>query len=67
MENVIKYVLQKYKKKGKNFDALVVLQPTSPLRKIETVIKAIQKFKKYRPDYLASVTKLSIIQIQDGI
>ena len=58
MELVIKYVLKVYKKKGKNFDALVILQPTSPLRKKETIINAIKKFKKYKPDYLVSVNKI---------
>ncbi len=62
MESVIKYTLLELKKIGKNFDAVVVLQPTSPLRKIRTVVQAINKFKKYKPDYLASVTSLKHTQ-----
>jgi len=58
MEEVIKYVIKQHKKRGENFDALVILQPTSPLRKIKTVIKAIKKFKRYKPDYLTSITKV---------
>tara|TARA_B100000427_G_scaffold253608_1_gene217031 strand:+ start:72 stop:743 length:672 start_codon:yes stop_codon:yes gene_type:complete len=62
MESVIKYTLLKFKKIGKNFDAIVVLQPTSPLRKIKTIINAIKKFKKYKPDYLASIKSLKHTQ-----
>ena len=58
MEKVIKHVLKKYKKNGKIFDAIAILQPTSPLRKKETIIKAVNKFIKYRPDYLTSISEI---------
>ena len=58
MSSVIKHTINYLKKKGENYDALVLLQPTSPLRKVSTVKKSILKFKKYSPDYLASVKKL---------
>jgi len=62
MESVIKHTLLQFKNKGKNFDAVVILQPTSPLRKITTVINAIKKFKKYKPNYLASIVNLKHTQ-----
>ena len=62
MESVIKYTLLELKKMGKSFDAIVVLQPTSPLRKVKTITDAIKKFKKYSPDYLASVKSLKHTQ-----
>ena len=58
MSSVIKHTINYLKKKGENYDALVLLQPTSPLRKVSTVKKSILKFKKYSPDYLESVKKL---------
>ena len=62
MESVIKHALLHFKNKGEKFDAIVILQPTSPLRKIKTVINAIKKFKKCKPDYLASVVNLKHTQ-----
>ncbi|MDC3089840.1 acylneuraminate cytidylyltransferase family protein [Candidatus Pelagibacter sp.] len=59
MENVIKHTLNEYKKNDENFDAIVILQPTSPLRKIKTIINAIKKFKKYKPNYLVSISKMN--------
>lgn len=56
MSSVIKHAIKYLKEDIKLYDAIVVLQPTSPLRKISTINKAILKFKKYSPDYLASVT-----------
>ena len=41
-----------------SYDFLIVLQPTSPFRRISTINKAISKFKKFYPDYLASVSFL---------
>ena len=63
MESVIKHTLLQFKNKGEKFDAIVILQPTSPLRKIKTVINAIKKFKKCKPDYLASVLNLKHTQV----
>lgn len=59
MSSVIKHVISEYKSKGLEFDAVVILQPTSPLRKVETIKKSILKFKKLRPNYLASISKLN--------
>ena len=58
MSEVISYTLKEFKTIGKKFDAVVILQPTSPLRKKKTVEEAIKIFKKCKPDYLASITKL---------
>jgi len=59
MESVIKHTLKEYEKNGENFDAITILQPTSPLRKIKTIIHAIKKFKKYKPSYLTSISKMN--------
>lgn len=56
MSKVIKHATNYLKEKLQPYDAVVILQPTSPLRKINTINKAISKFKKYAPDYLATVT-----------
>tara|TARA_B100000029_G_scaffold315821_1_gene308218 strand:+ start:10369 stop:11040 length:672 start_codon:yes stop_codon:yes gene_type:complete len=62
MSSVITHALSHFKKQKKIFDAVVILQPTSPFRKVSTIIKAIKKFKKYKPDYLTTVIKLKHFQ-----
>jgi len=62
MSEVIKYNLNYFKKKNENFDAVAILQPTSPLRKINTINLALKKFIKYNPDYLASVSEIKNTQ-----
>ena len=57
MSEVIKFNLNILRKKNEYFDAVAILQPTSPLRKLKTINSAIKKFIKFKPDYLASVTK----------
>ena len=55
MKRVIQHSINYSKKKGKNFNAIVLLQPTSPLRKKSTILRSIKKFKKLKPDFLASI------------
>tara|TARA_A100001015_G_C14930936_1_gene688420 strand:+ start:354 stop:1016 length:663 start_codon:yes stop_codon:yes gene_type:complete len=62
MSEVIKYNLQYLKKKNQTFDAIAILQPTSPLRKINTINSALKKFIKYSPNYLASVSEIKHTQ-----
>lgn len=57
MSKVIKHAINYLKENHQFYDAVVILQPTSPLRKINTINKAILKFNKFSPDYLASVTR----------
>jgi CMP-N,N'-diacetyllegionaminic acid synthase len=56
-ESAIIHALQELKKMNKNYDAVVLLEPTSPLRKIETVRDAIEKFKT--SDY---TTLISVVE-----
>lgn len=39
--------------------AIAILQPTSPLRKISTIKKSIDRFIKKKPDFLASIKEVS--------
>ena len=55
MKEVIKHAINYSKKQGRNFDAIVLLQPTSPLRKKSTILRSIKKFKRLKPDFLTSI------------
>lgn len=51
----IKYATKEYEKKyGYRVDAVMLLQPTSPLRTSEDINKAIDLFEKYKADSLYS-------------
>ena len=55
VHGAIKYTLKYYKKENYVPDAIVLLQPTSPLREAKDIIKACDLFKLYKPDSLVSV------------
>ena len=53
---VLSDAIAQYETKYKNkIDAIVILDPTSPLRKKDDILKAINLFKKKKPDLLVSV------------
>ncbi len=58
MKDVIQHAINYSKKQGKDFNAVVLLQPTSPLRKKSTILRSIKKFKKLKPDFLTSIKVL---------
>ena len=59
MIETIKYFENLLAKKNIIFDALVILQPTSPLRKYEDLKKAMKIFTDKKPDTLVSGIKLT--------
>lgn len=52
---VVQHALAFYKSKNQFFDAVLLLQPTSPFRKSKFIDKAIEKFIKSDADALVSV------------
>ena len=57
--DVITHALKKYESMfKKKIDAIVLFQPTCPLREHNKVIECINKFKKLKPDNLITVSKL---------
>lgn len=52
---VIIHALEFLKKEGKDYDAVVLLQPTSPFRKREDIIRALEIFRESNPDMVVSV------------
>lgn len=56
MIDVVNHVL---KKESQIYDAVVILQPTSPLRKINTILKALKIFKTNKYDSLVTVCKIN--------
>ncbi|GEQ86802.1 hypothetical protein ULMS_23100 [Patiriisocius marinistellae] len=55
---VVKHAISFYKEKGIYFDAVCLLQVTTPFRTAETIDLAIRKFKKNNCDSLISVQKV---------
>jgi CMP-N-acetylneuraminic acid synthetase len=56
-ESAIIHTLHELKKDGKEYDAIVLLEPTSPLRTKNSVIKALQVFKNSNFTTLISVVE----------
>ena len=46
-------------KESQIYDAVMILQPTSPLRKINTILKALKIFKTNKYDSLVTVCKIN--------
>ena len=57
MMDVVKHAFNKINSEIKNIDAIVLLQPTSPLREGKDIDSAIKFFYKKKADYVASFTK----------
>jgi len=69
----VRHTLEWYHNQGKNFDAVLLLQPTSPLRSRESVLAAISTFEEASPvaDSLITVcpyrgVPLEILYRKDG-
>jgi CMP-N,N'-diacetyllegionaminic acid synthase len=56
--DVIKHVLDEFDKNGKQYDAICLLQPTSPFRELGFIDKCIEKFEKSNADSLISVLQV---------
>ncbi|MFC1768269.1 cytidylyltransferase domain-containing protein [Nanoarchaeota archaeon] len=59
MIDVIKHSIEYFKNKGEIFDTVVLLQPTSPLRKNDDINKAITQFKDKDAKSLISMGEVS--------
>ncbi len=57
MIDVIKYEINKLKKKGKLFDFVLILQPTCPFRKIENFVQAFKIINKKNFDSVITISK----------
>ena len=55
----IKYLLKKFEQKNLIYKNIILLQITSPLRKIEDINRSIKIFEKTRSDTLFSVFQLT--------
>ena len=56
--DVVKEVLERYKSKGKEFQNVCLLQPTSPLRTAEDIKKAYQLYKDKKAGIVISVCEV---------
>lgn len=60
VHKVVKHVINFYKKKHKYIpEAVAILQPTSPLREFSDIKNCCKIFKKFKPDSLVSILKIS--------
>ena len=55
--DVVKHALAFYRAKEQHFDAVMILQPTTPFRALIDIEKAIQIFSDKRPDSVISVVQ----------
>lgn len=55
---VIQHVLQHYTKKGENFDAICLLQPTTPFRADGLIDLSIERFIDTKADSLITIQKI---------
>ena len=56
--DTIVYTVKKLQSLGEEYDAICLLQPTTPFRNQKDLVKAIEKFKTTRADSLISVRKV---------
>jgi CMP-N-acetylneuraminic acid synthetase len=54
-ESVIIHVLDKMSENGRNYDVVLVLEPTSPFRSIETIVQTIKLFSNKDVDSVLAV------------
>lgn len=54
----VKFVLHEYEKKGKVFDTVTVLQPTSPLRTNNDIQRAFEFFEEKQANMVSSVCEM---------
>ena len=59
-ELVVEHAVNEYQMKGKTFDAVMLLQPTSPFRTSSTIDKAIDLLSKSKGRYSSVMTAKSI-------
>ena len=53
--DTVREVLTNYKEMGQDFDTVCLLQPTSPLRKVEDITNAYRCFSDYKADSVIGV------------
>lgn len=56
--DVVRHAIQWFREQGSEFDAVVLLQPTSPLRTQQHIQEAIQLFEKHDAQAVVSVCRL---------
>lgn len=58
MIDVLRHVLKEESRVGMNYDAVCLLQPTSPFRTVNHIKEAVSRFRESGADTLVSVTKV---------
>lgn len=56
LDDVASYVVDEMEKRGRHFDVLITLQPTSPLLKKESLLMALDMFLSQHPDTIISAS-----------
>lgn len=56
--DAMRFVVHEYEKKGKSFDTITILQPTSPLRSKDDIIKAYNFFIEKNANMVSSVCEM---------
>lgn len=53
--DVILHALDYYRARGRDYDTVLLLQPTSPLRRVNQIREAMELYERERPDMVVSV------------
>ena len=56
--DALRYVVQEYRKRGKEFELVTLLQPTSPMRNARNIREAYEVFEQKSADAVISICEL---------
>lgn len=66
-EDVVRFVLDEYDKRGEHYDTFAIMQPTSPLRTADDIKKSFELMKEKQADSVIGICKMEHSPIWSNI